>query len=261
MKTGPFNLIVYILFALLFAGAFAAMARNAYGMDLIGFSCLGFALVFLSDVILNMARGKKIGNISPLEDLLLGALAVLFALRVFYIRFEGVELVVSAIGFTLALIYLFKRLSIKTKGVRGQLATIYIAALFFFLVSLGLAPINAKIAEISGMAGFGLIFLVFGYATFRPVIHYKEKEQSTFRYLASIGRNGIVIATAFILMSVYIGLRDFGLIPELYTNSKPQKYIQLVKMAESGEEEPKNGKYLHEEYAWEMETFLKKYEE
>jgi hypothetical protein len=243
------------------------MARNPYGTDLIGVSCIGFAIIFLWDSLaLIITDRSKVNPLRMLENILLSSLSVLFALRVFYIRFEGVELIVSAVGFVLAIVYLLRRLSLKLKGTKANLATFFLLAIALFFLSLGMAPIMAQVAQIIGMLGFLMLAIAFGMTLFRSKVEIESEdeevtESSSLQYLFSLGRNGVVIAIAFTLMSAYIGLTQLDLAPELYTNAKPQKYIKLVKMAESGEEQPIDGEYSHEVYAREMEEFLEKHGE
>lgn len=269
MKRSSFSITTYALFILLFVGSFASMARNSYGTDLIGFSCIGFAIIFLSDSLaLVVTDRSKVNPLRMLENILLSALSVLFALRVFYIRFEGIELVVSAVGFVLAVIYILRRISMKLQGIKSYLATFFILAISLFFLSLAIAPIIASVSQIIGVLGFIFLAISIGLTLFKPKVTMEAesedeemKEASSLQYLFSLGRNSVVIAIAFILMSAYVGLTQLELVPELYTNAKPQKYIKLVKMAEAGEEEPINGRYSHEIYAREMEEFLEKHGE
>ena len=263
MKRLSFNIAIYTFFILAFLGAFASMARNAYGTDLIGIACLGFAAIFILDTLQVFVRDRsKIHPVRTLENLLLSALSIFFALRVFYVRFEGIEIVVSAIGFTLAIIYLLKRISFKENGRRAILSSLYLGSLSLFFLSLGLATIQAIASQAVGMLGFGLLVVAIALSIFKSDLaprNAEEEPENSLSYLFSLGRNGVVIAIAFALMSAYIGLTQVKILPELYTNAKPQKYIQLVKNAESGLEEPVDGKYQHEEFARKMDEFLEKH--
>lgn len=265
MKRSTFNFLIYFLFLLLFIGSFASMARNAYGTDLIGLSCIGFGLVFLSDSLIVLFEDRsKINPLRSLENILFASLSWLFALRVFYIRFEGVELIVSAIGFVLAIIYGLRRTSIKPKGKLSYLTTGYYLAIILFFLTLGFAPLAPFFSEILGMIGFGSLMIVILYSFLGPKVNEDEDVDSdsqvtSFKYLASLGRNGVVVSIAFIFISGYVGFTDIGILPELYTNAKPQKYIELVKNAETGREAPENGVYNYELYEEEMNEFLKKH--
>lgn len=269
MKRSSFSVISYVLFIILFVGSFASMARNSYGTDLIGLCCIGFSAVFLTDsLVLVFTNRSKVNPLRMLENVLLSALSVFFALRVFYIRFEGIELIVSAIGFVLAVIYMLKRLGYKLTGIKANLATFYLLAICLFFLALGLAPIVPQGSQIVGVLGSLFLAVSIALTVFKPKVTLAPdsgdeelEETSSLQYLFSLGRNSVVIAIAFILMSGYIGLTQLELVPELYTNAKPQKYIKLVKMAEAGEEEPVDGTYSHEVYAREMEEFLEKHGE
>ncbi len=62
----------------------------------------------------------------------------------------------------------------------------------------------------------------------------------------------------FIFSGVYVGLSTIKIIPAIENSDKPRTYIELINNAESGKEEPENGKFQHEKYKEVMDKFLER---
>jgi hypothetical protein len=53
-----------------------------------------------------------------------------------------------------------------------------------------------------------------------------------------------------------MGFTKIGALPKMYSNEYPQAYFQLVSNAERDLEQPVEGKFKHEEFKEQYETFL-----
>lgn len=67
----------------------------------------------------------------------------------------------------------------------------------------------------------------------------------------------MVLLSLFVLFSAYMAFTKVNLIPKLYSDEFPQSYFELVNQAETGKEVPVNGKFKHELFKENYETFLK----
>lgn len=69
----------------------------------------------------------------------------------------------------------------------------------------------------------------------------------------------VVLITLFVLFTAYMGLTKFYILPKMYSDEYPQAYLELVKQAEAGQEEPINGKYKHEEFKELYDQFVSRH--
>ena len=86
-----FITIYYLLFVLLILGAFASMAQNDYGNNILGGVAIAFAALFGFQSFTSFSHKEKSERIDRLELLSLTILAGILSLRVFYIHFQWVE--------------------------------------------------------------------------------------------------------------------------------------------------------------------------
>src|SRR5688500_13831891 len=103
-----YNPIFYLLFILLVMGAFASMAQNSYGIKIMGAVAFLFVIVFFAVLVSYIRKEDKADVYVFLELIGLIVLAFIFGLRVFYIHFRYIELVFTAAGILLVLVYLRK---------------------------------------------------------------------------------------------------------------------------------------------------------
>jgi hypothetical protein len=253
----------YLLFVLLIMGGFSAMAQNNYGSFIMGGVAIAFSLLFLIQLISLLQNKDKIDTINFIELLTLIVIGGILAMRIFYIRFEFVEQVYALAGFSLFLVYVIK-LAAFQKQVRANssLMANYLAffhlSLVFFTFSLASTPFIPMYAEWAGIAGFAtlLAFIVIG-ALSKPML-IDGNRISLFRFVNRIKDRSVLLASLFILFSLYLGLTKFDIIPTMYSDEYPQAYF---KMLNAGNKELNNGKepVSPNEFINAYDQFVKKY--
>lgn len=257
-----FNTIYYLLFILLVMGAFAAMAQNNYGLNIMGGVAFVFALVFLVEFISVLRTKDKRDVYSLIEPACLFLLSFIFGLRVFYIYFPNVELLFAGAGLLLALVFLrkmilrFRQLQLKN-SLLAMLVLVFHLSIIVFLISLVLVPFAPKIAEVAGAGALILLlgFIVAGF--FRKDLLVDGENISAFKMVTHFKDHSIIIVSLFLLFSLYVGLNRIGVLPVIYTDEFPQAYYKLVNDAASKKEKPVDGRYKHEEFKKKYDQFLK----
>ena len=257
-----FNTIYYLLFILLVMGAFASMAQNSYGLKIMGGVAFVFALVFLVEFISVLRTKDKRDVYSLIEPACLFLLSFIFGLRVFYIHFPYVELLFSAAGVLLALVYQ-RKMIIRFRHFHPQnrllatLVLIFHLSILLFLLSLVLIPFAPKIGE---FAGAGALVLLLGFivtAFFKKDLMVDGENISALKLVTHFKDHSIIIISLFLLFSLYVGFNRIGLLPGIYSDEFPQAYYELVDKAVSKKEKPVEGRYKYEEFKKKYDQFLK----
>lgn len=256
-----YNAIYYLLFILLIMGAFASMAQNNYGIKIMGGVALAFALVFLAELITVLRQKEKKDAYTIIEPACLFLLSIIFALRVFYIRFPYVEMLFAAAAVLLAIIYLrkmihsFRRLKPKN-NLLAMLVLAFHLSIILFLVSLAVVPFLPKISDTAGAGAFVLLLLFLVIGLFKRDLLVDGENVSAFKMVTHFKDHSIVIASLFLLFSLYVGFTRIGVLPGIYSDEFPQAYFELVNKAASKEEKPIDGKYKHEEFMKRYKQFI-----
>ena len=134
------------------------------------------------------------------------------------------------------------------------MGVIFHGSIILFLVSLIMIPFAAQKAEWVGMAAFALL-LVFIIGAFVKRNDLADGNKVTAMQMVTAYRDhSIVLASLFLLFSLFSAFNKAGLVPAIYSDEFPQAYFKLVDDATSGKEKPVNGKYKYEE-------FMKKYDQ
>ena len=253
-----------ILIMLALVGAFAAMARNAYGFDFIGVACFGLAALFLMQLVWKVVNeyGTLSRNDIPemAELLLLSLLLLMFGLRAFYIYVNyGDQIFNLIIGFQIP-VYLmlgyFAWSEIKKRNPSQALNIVSLfASVFVFLLSL-LMRTNAFVFVSLGILAVA-VALPFVISVIRQKqLEWKSKTITLLRYvIASKTKTGLLFLF-FISSVLFSGLGYLKVIPAIQNAEQPKDYIELINRAESGQEKLVDGKFQHEKYKEAMEKFL-----
>jgi len=244
------------------------MALNSYGMKLIGFSCLGFALTFFHELVFGIRKRTDLEpwNRKSLgwELILLTVLSVLFFLRSFLISFpfaEGVFIlaVILIIGNYL---YIGQKVVLKLWKIHKVPAygmIFYFASLILFSVTfiVGiLFPDKGIVMAVLGFVLFG-IYLVIGLIYRRMIIN--GEDYSLFTFTLNLKNKTTIAFVAIIMIFSFYTFRDADLIPGMYSGDTPTGYLRLIQEAESEQEgqEDKVGRYI--EFRSQYEKFIEKY--
>jgi len=188
-------------------------------------------------------------------------MATVLALRAYYIRFPFVEVIFGAAGLTLIIIYISKLLRSwnelnKRNKVLAVLVSLFYGSIIFYVVSMVAVPFALGIAESTGGVAFGLIILFCILSFIRKKLLVDGEDVFAFKYVLKFKDRSVVLLTLFVLFTAYMGLTKVGILPKMYSDEYPQAYFELVKQAETGSEEPVNGKYKHEEFKEMYDQFV-----
>ena len=256
-----YNTLYYLLFVILIMGAFASMAQNSYGLKILGGVAIAFGILFFIQFINSFtAKGKK-DIYSSIELACLFILAIIFALRVFYINFSYVELIFGLISIILILLYFRKMMNhfsfLKTKNnFLSILILVFFLAIMLYFISLGSITFFPKLSETAGILAFVFLigFMLFGLINRNFLIN--GENISAFKVVSRLKDNSILIIALFLLFTLYRGFTITGILPKVYSDEFPQTYFELVNKAEAGKEIPLNGKYKYEEFKEKYDQFV-----
>lgn len=248
-----YNPYYYLLFVLLIFGAFASMAQNDYGIKILGAAAGAFGLLFLLQLLAELRSKRKNDFIGIAELIGLIILSAILSMRVFYIRFPFVEVVFGIAGLLLIASYMLRILRAwnvlqKKSTSLAVLAIIFLGSITSYIISMTLVPFIPGIAEPFGAAGFFFLIVFLTGGLIKRQMLVDGERLSAFTYVSRVRDRSIVLASLFVLFTGYMGLTKIGFIPRMYSDEFPQKYFELVDLAESGKEKPVEGKFRHEEF-------------
>jgi hypothetical protein len=255
----------YLLFVLLVMGAFASMAQNSYGLKIMGIVSFSFFLLFLAQlvyVIKNKGKNEFLG-IAELSGLSL--LSLVLGLRAYYIHFNFVETFFVFAGINLIFVYGFKMIGnykklINENRILAWLVVCFHLSIILFILSMIAVPFISWIGQPLGAIAFVLMIFFLGISYYKGEMFFKGENVTSFQIIKQAKDRSPVLATLFILFSLYIGLTMVGVLPGMYSDEFPQSYFELVNKAETGQEEPVEGKYKHEVFKKQYDQFLESFE-
>lgn len=259
-----YNPLYYLLFVLLIMGAFASMAQNDYGQKILGVVAIAFSVLFLIQFASFLLQKEK-GDVGDgLEVFCLVVLSAILAMRIFYIRFPYVELVFGGAGLLLVLVYGWKLIrSYRENQPKSKLMALLVllfhASIIFYIVSMITAAFVPSLSEPAGGAGFGLVIIFIFIGLVRKEIMIEGEKISVFKYVTRFSDRSVVLLALFLIFTAYMGLTKIEVIPKMYSNEFPQVYFKMVNAAETGKEEPMNGKYKHEEFKEKYDGFVNRH--
>lgn len=253
--------IYYFLFLAVAIGAFASMAQNDYGLTVISVSCFLFSITIFVEFLIGI---KHLSIFQKVEHLGLVVFIALFGLRAAYIHFPYVEYVLMITTLTLIIAFGYFGISnykniMQTNRQFSLIVIAYYLSITFFLASVFLRPVSALVSQ--GIGGFGGAFMglfVLGAIFFRNQM--VDGDQTTvISFIRNRSDHSSMLLTGFLLISLYVGFNQIGVLPSLYTSSAPKAYLELVEKAETGREEATDGKYQHDTFKQEYDRFVKRH--
>lgn len=227
------------------------MAQNDYGIKILGLVAFTFSLLFIIQFILHLQEKDKLFDLTELGSLFI--LSGILAMRVYYVRFAFVEVLFGVAGFLLIIVYAFKlSYSWKTLSARNKTMAILVAlfhgSIILYVVSMVTVPFIPQLAEPTGGTAFVLLLAFVVASMLNREVLLEGEKVTGLSYVLKFKDRSIVLLTLFVLFTAYMGLTKFDILPKMYSDEYPQAYLELVKQAEVGREEPVNGKYKHEEF-------------
>lgn len=261
-----YNTFYYLLFVLLIMGAFASMAQNTYGVKLMGFVCLGFAMMFLHEIIFAVdKRDDLLKSHKRWLILELSALSAIACLSFFRIRLIEVPLGKELIIILLAILLLiyFSHMLINARLTWRNDKKLFASILFYYgslLTFIGaflmgiIRPAYARFIgtiAISLLIGFGILVLLF-----RDLI-FRNERVSVIQYITRMKNKSVILLIGFIMIFGFIGLNEIKVLPPLYSGEMPSGYVKLVQQAESDPENSSTAKKRYEEFDKNYRQFMR----
>lgn len=244
------------------------MALNTYGMKLIGFSCLGFALTFFHEIVFGM---KKRDDLEPwnrkslsFELVILTILSILFFLRSLLISFPFAEEV-----FILSVLLLIGNyIYIAQKSVKGLWnierapsygLMFYYASLILFSFTFIVGVLFPDKGAVMAVVGFTLlgVYIVIGLVHKGMIIN--GEDYTLFTFTLNLKNKTTIVFVAVIMIFSFYTFRDANLIPGMYSGDTPTGYLRLIQEAEAGpdSQEEKVDRYI--KFKSHYEYFIEKY--
>jgi hypothetical protein len=256
-----YNPYYYLLFVLLIFGAFASMAQNDYGIKILGAVALAFGLLFLLQLLAEFRANRQVDKVVVAELIGLTILSVILSLRVFYIRFPFVEEVFGTAGVMLIASYTWRIIrawsTLREKSFTlALLVILFLGSITAYIISMSLVPFIPWVAEPFGAAGFLLLLVFLIGGIIKRHILVEGERLTVFTYLSRVRDRSIILASLFILFTAYVGLTKIDFLPKMYSDKFPQKYFELVNLAEYGNDKPVDGKFRHEEFKEMYDRFV-----
>lgn len=241
-------------------GAFASIAQNAYGMDMLGIVAFSFFSIFVIRLITSLLSRKR-DLIFPLEWAALAILSLVLGLRIYYIWFEGVEVLFGISGLAIIGIYLVKLK--KSYGsfradniILGRIILAFYLSIICYMISMTITPFLPLLGEPFGALGF-LFIVVFIIGNFRfGEFSIRDERTTALQIIGRFKDGSVIMVIMFVIFTAYMGLTKFDLLPTLYSNQYPKAYYELVRSAESGLEKPVEGQFRHEMYKEQYESLI-----
>ena len=263
-----YNPLYYLLFVLIITGAFSSMALNTYGMKLIGFSCLGFALAFFHEVVFGIKKREDLEpwnrNTLSFELILLTVLSVLFFLRSLLISFPYAEevFILTVILIIGDYIFIAQKSVVKLWNIHKVPAyglIFYFASLILFSVTFIVGILFPDKGIVMAVLGFILlgIYLVIGLMYRNMIIN--GEDYSLFKYTLNLKNKTAIAFVAIIMIFSFYTFRDADLIPGMYSGDTPTGYLRLIQEAESEQDGQENKADRYIEFKSQYEQFIEKY--
>jgi len=257
-----------IVLSLILVGLFATMAQNSYGFTFIGAACFGLAILFVAQsswkLFEDFSHLERKDIFGMAELLLLASLLFFFGLRAFYIRPPFVDFTFILICVLLMVTYVLIASIILSdaKKENPELArnvTFFYSSILLFLLSLGIRIISpswsAVIGGVGALVSFPFLISLIRYKKY----DYSGRSITLLQFIVAEKNKAGLLFLFFIFSGIYVGLSNLNILPLIENTDKPGTYIELINNAESGKEDPENGKFQHETYKEVMDKFLERH--
>jgi hypothetical protein len=226
-------ILYYVLMLLLVMGAFAAMALNSYGVVLMSYVALGFALVFLFELILLLPKEEEMTAAYKaslaVELTSLSGLCLLYFLRGISVEIPYsllLKFVLFALLFGVNVYHLIRAwqyVNTTPLKVKGSIA-FYFLALLLYITSTYL-PAGGMWVTILLALACQFAFVIFGW--WKGWVIINGEETSAWKKVIQFRNKSGIQLIFFTLASLYFVLNTAHLLPPLYNGSLPNGYSNV----------------------------------
>jgi hypothetical protein len=259
-----YNTYYYLLFVLLVMGAFASMAQNSYGFKIMGLVAFIFGLLFFTQLVYVLRNRSKINKLHVGELIGLFVMSFILGLRVFYIRFDFVELLFGLAGGLLILVYtvkafrLFQEIGSKNRTLAYLIVCFY-ASLILYILSMAVIPFFPVLSEGFGIIAFILLLVFVLISYWKKEFSFGAEKGTSISFIAQNKDRSIVLMSMFLLFTFYMGFSKVDVLPKMYSDEFPQAYFELVNKAERGFDSADGQRFKHEEFKDRYDQFLENF--
>jgi hypothetical protein len=257
-----YNPIFFLLFILLIMGSFASMAQNSYGLTIMGGVAFAFGLIFLTEFISEIKGKEKTDGYALAELAAMILFAAILGCRILTIHFPYVEWLFTAAGAWLVFFYIrklfirYRRLYLRNRRL-AVLGLIFHLSIILFLGSLVIIPFAVQGTEWIGMGAFAILIIFIIGALVKRDDLVDGNKVTAMQMVTGYRDHSILLASLFLLFSLFVAFNKVGLLPDIYSDEYPQKYYKMVNDATSGKEKRVNGTYKYEEFMKQYKKLLK----
>jgi hypothetical protein len=227
-------ILYYILLLLLVMGAFAAMALNSYGIVLMSYVALGFALVFLFELVLLLPKEEEMTKFYKVslavELVVLSGLCILYFLRGISVEIPYtllLKFILFVLLFGVNVYHLIRawhyasQTPIKVKGS----IVLYFIALLLYIAGSNLPTAGTWIAILLALT-CQAAFVLFGW--WKGWVILNGEETSAWKKVIQFRNKSGIQLIFFTLASLYFMLNTVHLLPPLYNGALPNGYSKVV---------------------------------
>ncbi len=263
-----YNPIYYLLFVLIITGAFSSMALNTYGMKLIGFSCLGFALTFFHELVFGIKKREDLDSWNrktlSYELILLTVLSILFFMRSLLISFPFAEEIFILTVLLLIGNYVYiARQSVKELWNIYRIPAFglmfYYASLILFSITFIVGILFPDGGVVMAVLGFLLLGVFVLVGLFYKGMIINGEDYTLFTFTQNLKNKTTIAFVAIIMIFSFYTFRDADLIPGMYSGDTPTGYLRLIQEAEAGPDNQENKVERYIEFKDHYEQFIEKY--
>lgn len=224
--------LYFLLGFLLIMGAFASMAQNSYGMNLLGTVALLFSALFLAQWLLRTGKkGFKADSVT-LESLTLSAIALLTGFGIFQVEPPFAPQLIAVSGLLLCGVYAYRAwLLFRQRGTDAMEWTltrvIWYLALICFILSFCLAPYLFRSSSVFSTIGAVLAIGFLGMALIGRNYLVDGTNQNAWSWILGLKDRSPLLLVLFLLMALHFTLMRSGVLPKLYTDQYPQAFFEM----------------------------------
>jgi hypothetical protein len=149
----------------------------------------------------------------------------------------------------------------ELKPVNKQLAflvLVFHASLVIFLLSLAVAAFSFSLSSILGILAFVLLLAFIIAALLKGDLIIEGVKISPLASVWKMRDHSVIIATIFLLFTLYFGMNRLGIVPGIYSDEYPRAYFDMINNSSNAKKKAEEGGYTYEVFMEKYKTFIKR---
>lgn len=253
--------IPYLIFTFTAIGCFYVMSKNDLGFEIVSLGLLLFSIFYAYEMVKSLIDGKP--SLRSIELLALSGILVLLLCKTYLFLFLGIHKFYLFFGFLIlgsAIIRVYRIFEANRKS--GSSIEYIQLNLYGLLILSLLSDIYSKIT-FNQPAVLNIAIVIGMVTSFFFVIYRMITERITSKvnkdYLGLQTNKSFWLLFGYFFIISNTLMTGYGYADEVYFRRKPKDYVELFYQAESGKENPINGKYRFQLYEEGRNNFIKRY--